>query len=179
MSDLELRFTSTPADLLEAHDAQHTARTGVRKGLRVVLIGLGLLWAVGPIVVLISDPSQIGARGAGAATVWGLLWDVVVWLGGIAIIWLYLVAPVQQRWRLRHQPAQDVRLVSSERGVEVTLSDGGTLLRPWPDIFVESYDKGVLMTVGDAVHWIPNRAFVAPMGKDDFVREVEERCRPV
>lgn len=142
------QFTSTVEDLLEAEEAERSARLA-RAPFRWAIAVLGVVWFLAGIFSFEwSNPS----------------WRPLVWLSiGIGIFYYFMISPYKRRNIIRKEnaPQQDVVLSFSDDCIKLRIGDVGNFTRQWEEI-VEVIDaqKGIVFLFSDGVaNWIPNRVF--------------------
>mgnify|MGYP001034670325 CR=1 FL=1 len=149
-------FISTTKDLLDAYEASSTLRRSVQPFFRFLLLLLGLLWAVGPVIaVFVGVPLRFDFP--------GVLTDVLVWLGGCAIVWYYMIQPMRKRRQVRRKspPEQDVVVEFSEDTLTIQALGAPNFHRSWEEVAAAvPCKKGMLFSFTDGtVNWLPKRVF--------------------
>ncbi len=156
------QFTSTVEDLLEAEEAEITARSA-RAPFRWVIALLGVAWLVSGILAF--DWSNPG-------------WRPVVWLLlGIGIIYYFIVRPYLRRSRIKEDnaPEQALALEFYDDYMKLEVSGVGEYTRKWEEL-VEFIDarKGVIFYFSDGVvNWIPDRVFADGEERNRFVEFIQ------
>lgn len=156
-------FVSTLPDLLDAHEAQLTERTGVRRWIRLFPLGMGWAWLLGAVLTLTADDVRLHQ-----SVVWFLL-------GSVVLYW-FQVKPLRERRAIRAQNAerQPVELAMDETGLRAAVEGVGELTRAWTELVeVRGAKRGVSLIFDDGtVNWLPNRVFEQPADKRRFVDSV-------
>lgn len=151
------QFTSTVEDLLEAEEAERTARSA-RAPFRWILALLGAVWLSAGIIAF--DWSSLSWR----PIVWSLL--------GAGVLYCFVIRPYLRRGRIkRGDPRQDVALKFCDDFIKIEISGFGDFTRKWEDL-VEFIDarKGVIFYFNDgAVNWLPGRVFSDKRERKKFV----------
>lgn len=160
----QYQFTSTVEDLLEAEEAERTARTA-RAPFRWFVVLFGFAWVLlGLLAFDFSNPS----------------WRPLIWLLiGSAIIYYFAVRPYLRRKKIRinNDPQQNLVLEFYDDCIKVEGGGSDRLTRRWDEL-LEFLDtpKGVLFYFNDGfISWLPRR--VLPEGKDAhnaFIRFLQE-----
>ncbi len=157
------QFTSTVEDLLEAEEAERTARSA-RAPFRWVIALLGVAWLVAGVLAFDwSNPS----------------WRPVVWLLlGTGVIYYFVVRPYLRRSRIKENnaPEQDLALEFHDDYMKLGVSGVGEFTRKWEDL-VEFIDarKGVIFCFSDGVvNWIPDRVFADGEERNRFVEFIQK-----
>jgi len=160
------QFTSTLEDLLEAEEAERTARLA-RAPFRWVIALLGVAWLVASVLAFTwSSPS----------------WRTVVWLLlGIGVIYYFVARPYLRRSRINENnaPQQDLDLEFHEDYIKLEISGVGEFTRKWEEL-VEFIDtpKGIIFCFSDGVvNWIPDRVFADGEERKRFVEFIQSRRR--
>ena len=161
-------FISTTQDLLDAHSAFVTFSTGVRPVFRPFLIGLCLLWTVGPIVSLVS----------GEGLEW---WKLLIWLSGGLLAWNSVIRPYLQKRKIRLENAaeQPITLDFLNERIHIGVAGIGDFARNWGEVtFIKPCKKGMLLGLSDgSINWIPIRAFRDKQDLDAFAVEIQTRLQ--
>ena len=142
------QFTSTVEDLLEAEEAERSARF-VRAPFRWVIALLGVAWLVAGVLAFDwSNPT----------------WRPVVWLFlGVGLLYYFVIRPYLQRSRIKENnaPQQNLALEFNDNCIKLGISGVGDFTREWEEL-VEFTDtrKGIIFYFSDGVvNWIPDRVF--------------------
>jgi hypothetical protein len=156
-------FTSTHRDLLDAFDAERTARTGMRSWARGALAALGLMWLLG-FVWAVSGRQEVRSP-----------WLPLIWLiFGATLTWKLIVQPLLTARTIRREtpPEQQVMLTFGDAGIDVTAADH--FHRAWNELAVmHPAGKGIIFGFQDGMlHWLPNRAFANPTERDALIEYV-------
>ncbi len=156
------QFTSTVEDLLEAEEAERTARSA-RVPFRWVIALLGVTWLVAGVLAFDwSNPS----------------WRPVVWLLlGTGVIYYFVVRPYLRRNRIKENnaPEQDLALEFHDDYMKLEVSGVGEFTRKWEEL-VEFIDarKGVIFYFSDGVvNWVPDRVFADGEERNRFVEFIQ------
>jgi len=147
-----IAFTSTREDLIQAFDAERTAVSGMRRGVRWIIIGMGWAWLLGAVLSMFY--SQKSSNG----------WQPVVWLLlGVAILWNEVFKPFWKRRHIRNTApiAQGLLLDFTEDGIRIDAQGVGTFNRNWDELDgTTNCDEGILVYFTDGtVDWLPRRVF--------------------
>lgn len=162
------QFTSKIQDLLDAEEADRTARTGLSKTLR---------WELSLLIVIFSVIGFLAFRspGHGGVSIVGLLVDIV--------LLYYLVG--KSYWRRRrirkvNPPCAEVTLEFQDDHLEIEVGGSGTFGREWRELAeFTNAPRGILLYFDDGiVNWLPNRVFTDKMGKKAFVEFLQSQGDP-
>lgn len=158
------RFTSTVSDLLEAEEAERTARS-VRAPFRWVISLLGVAWLVtGLFTLSFSSPS----------------WRPVAWIIlGVGVLYYFAIRPYQRRSRIRetNAPEQDIAVEFDDDCIKLEIGNVGNFARGWDELvgFIDAR-KGIVFYFSDGVvNWLPNRVFSDKTERDGLVAFVQGR----
>jgi hypothetical protein len=154
-------FTSTHRDLLVGFEADQTARTGMRAWARMGVVGLGMMWFAGAVVVA---ATRIRPERA---------WQPIAWLlAGSFLLWKFLVKPwlAKRRLRAANKSSQEVHVQITDAGFDILVSGVGSFHRPWAELSrVVSAPKGMAFGFTDGSgHWLPSRVFTDPGQRADL-----------
>ena len=144
-----ISFTSTREDLVQAFEAERTAVTGMRRGVRWGIIGMGWMWLLGG-VVFWHHTRQ-----------W---WLPLIWLAlGVSILWCNVARPFMKRRHIRKTAAasQELTLEFKDDGIHIEAPGVGTFDRTWEELDgTRNCDEGLLVYFTDGtVDWLPRRVF--------------------
>jgi hypothetical protein len=152
------QFTSTVEDLLEAEEAERTARS-VRASFRWLIVIFGVAWLViGVIAFDFNKP----------------VWRPIVWvLIGLGILYFFAIKPYFTRSRIKQNNAarQDLILEFDDDSLRLQISGVGSFTRRWEEFtgFTDT-NKGILFYFSDGiVNWIPNRVFSGTSERNNFI----------
>ena len=160
------QFTSTVEDLLEAEEAERTARSA-RAPFRWIIALLGVAWLVAGVLAFDwSNPN----------------WRPIVWLFlGIGVIYYFIVRPYLRRSRIKENNAsrRNIDLEFYDDYMKFEISGVGEFTRKWEEL-VECIDtpKGIIFYFRDGVvNWIPDRVFADGEERKRFVEFVQSQSR--
>lgn len=154
-------FTSTVKDLLEAEEAERSARS-VRTPFRWILTLLGIGWLLTGIAAL--DPSNLS-------------WRPFVWiLLGMSVLYYFILRPYQIRSQIKQHNAaeQELTLEFNDDSVQLDINGVGSFTRKWEELidFVDA-QKGIIFYFSDGVvNWLPDRVFVDKSERKKFIEFV-------
>lgn len=157
------QFTGTVEDLLEAEEAERTARSA-RAPFRWVVALLGIAWLVAGVIAF--DWSNLS-------------WRPVVWiLLGIGVLYYFVIRPYLRRSRIKESnaPKQDLVLEFHDDCIKLGISGVGDFTRKWEEL-VEFIDarKGIIFYFSDGVvNWIPDRVFTDKGERNKFIEFLQE-----
>lgn len=158
------QFTSTVEDLLEAEEAERTARLA-RAPFRWIIASLGVAWLVAGVLAFDwSNPS----------------WRPIVWLLlGAGVIYYLVVRPYLWRSRIKENntPEQALALEFHDDCLKLAVSGIGEFTRKWEELvkFIVAR-KGVIFYFSDgAVNWIPDRVFADGEERNSFIEFIQRR----
>ncbi|MGA2854155.1 MAG: hypothetical protein ABSE90_08505 [Verrucomicrobiota bacterium] len=147
-----ISFTSTNEDLIQAFEAEKTAVSGMRRGVRWLIIGMGWMWLFGAVAFF---------AGYLKDRQW---WLPLIWLTlGVSILWSNVVRPFLRRRHIRETApaAQDLTLEFTNGGIHIEAPGAGVFDRAWDELDgARNCDEGVLVYFIDGtVDWLPRRVF--------------------
>lgn len=157
------QFTSTVEDLLEAEEAERTARSA-RAPFRWLIALLGVAWLVAGVFAF--DWSNLS-------------WRPVVWLLlGVGVIYCFIFRTYLRRSRIKENnaPQQDIALEFHDDYMKLEISSVGEFTRKWEEL-VEFIDarKGIIFYFSDGVvNWIPDRVFADGEERNRFIEFIQE-----
>ncbi len=133
------------------------------------MIGLSLLWTIGPIFILLigGAPFKFEIKG---------LVSVIV---GSLTLWKFLIVPYWQRRKIIRESLDQQPLVLKflDEGIKIEAEGVGNFTRTWGEIsLLNPSSKGLLFVFTDGiVNWIPARMFVNFDDIKSFARQLETR----
>lgn len=158
------QFTSTVKDLLEAEEAERTARSA-RAPFRWVLIFVGFAWLVSGVIAFDwHSPS----------------WRPFIWLLlGVGVLYCFVLKPYLRRNQIirNNEPYQNVILEFHDNSIKLQIDGVGNFVRSREEL-VEVVDasKGVIFYFSDGVvSWLPNRVFSNSDDRNKFIKSLQSR----
>lgn len=161
-------FTSTVQDLLDAEEAERTART-FRAPFRWIMIAFGIAWLIAGLLAV--DWSNLTLR----PIFWLLL--------GLCIVYYFVIRPYGRRRRIKARNAkhQDIVVELSRDHIKIEVSDVGNFTRSWEELveFIET-KRGLIFCFSDnVVNWMPVRVFPNEEKKNNLVGFVKNQINNV
>jgi hypothetical protein len=158
-----MRFTylRTTTDLLEAFDAITQDRTGMRPWIRYMVVGMGIMWLTGVLLIL--------THGLGdTPPLQPILWLIF----GSGVTWLFGIRPILRRRTIGRQPDEQkvIDVEYSEEGLNAIV-EGVAVKRDW-HAFSGFYvhKKGFLCYMKDGIyHWLTERVFTSREQKAELI----------
>ena len=165
-----ISFTSTQEDLIQASEAEQTTVSGMRRGVRWGVIGLGWMWLLGAVVLWDQARRQ-----------W---WLPLIWLAlGISILCSNVVRPFMRRRHIRKtaRAAQELTLEFTTGGIHIEAPGAGVFDRTWNELDgARNCDEGVLVYFIDGTaDWLPRRVFPNDATKNALHAFLLERMEQV
>lgn len=154
----QYRFVSTIQDLLEAEEAERTARL-FRAPFRWIIILLGVLWLLAGIFTF--DASNLS-------------WRPIVWLLlGVGVIYYFVAKPYLRRRKIRLNNSSQQELVLAFYDDCITIEAGatGSFTRSWNEFltFIDT-PKGIIFYFDDGVvSWLPKRLLPTQEEREVFI----------
>ncbi|MBG9388336.1 YcxB family protein [Caenimonas aquaedulcis] len=160
-------FVSTHRDLIDAYDAERSARAGRHPRSR------GLMWFVG--VLWFGGFFFLGPGAFRDAPLISFAWLAL----GVFVTWKMGLKPLIERQRITKasKPQQQLDISFTDEGMATVTPEGGSYARAWAELeAVEAARLGVLLGFSDGVrNWVPNRAFAGDEEKQAFVAYLRGR----
>lgn len=166
-------FTSTTKDLLDAHNAHLTITGGVRPWLRPVLIGLGLLWLGGSLLLLI-----MSLREGFSFDLPSLVRIPVGLFAGSVITWRYWIRPMAIKRQIKCLPSkQPVVITFYDSRIKVATPGADDVVHKMNDIdWVKPVKKGLLVAFTDGrINWLPIRIFSGVAEMHELAEFIHQR----
>jgi hypothetical protein len=147
-----INFTSTNKDLIQAFEAEWAAVSGMRRGVRWLIVGMGCMWVFGEVAFFTGHLKDRR---------W---WLPLIWLAlGISILWSNVVKPFMRRRHIRQiaPAAQNLTLEFTNEGIHIDAPGAGVFDRTWEELEgARNCDEGLLVSFIDGtVDWLPRRVF--------------------
>jgi hypothetical protein len=162
-------FTSTKDDLIDMHQAMLTITSGARPVFRLFLIGLGLLWTIGPIFFLVFGGATFKFEVKGLVSV----------IFGSLTLWKFLILPYWQKREIIKESSdqQPVVLNFTDDGIRIEAEGVGNLTRTFGEVSsVTPCNKGLALVFSDGTaNWIPSRMFVNSDDIESFTNQLNTR----